>query len=642
MRESSPSQAYRVAATGAEDPKPHTPPIAYFGGFPEPAPQDAMAVPLLVNGRVVGVMTLAGLTENQFSRRLFTPLRRTANLVATSMYAQVQIWQTRRLNSIFAKYGAAHLGSRSNANNYNPLTDVARCLANIFLCPVAHIWIKSQANDTRFELSGYNWEPIFRPKGQAIVRSPEFEWKRPGINPRFPDSDAFAVLALDLWEERAKDSATNALGRFVFAQFDPDQETSVGYDHVTASTRGALLGQDFLPDARKPNAPTTYLEARSRLFGRLSSGGYQLDDILAFPLVRPQSGSGDRFEIVGVVTLHDWSDAQRDTRRGLHPWDLGWATVVAHVQTYLPYLLTQAEVLDNPMIDARRFLIHAGRAELIAVLDTMHGLRAQLENCLAPDKGLRSSIDQALDPNFAGDVRPLLERAQLIAEQSWSSVQNATSPVWEQSLTQLANVMQNYRELLGDLDVKIAVSDEDFSLRSEVAKLTSGYEKTLRREGVFKDIVIPSDLVLRMPLLWFRVIVGDLAHNAAKYATSGRALRIAWEAESRTLVFSNAGPYDPEIDSKDQLGRRGVRGSAAKFERRQFRRNVGVDRQGQGLGLWGAKLLCGVMNIGFEFDIQPEAPRSPNQVQRTANYVVRITFPGSMIKRERVGSAAIY
>jgi hypothetical protein len=649
LRGFSPSQAYRVASTGSEDPRNGDRPEAYFGGYPDPVPQDAMAVPLLVNGRVVGVMTLAGLSKFQFSRRLYAPLRRAANLVGTSMYAQSQIWQTRRLNWIFANFGAAHLGS---PHRKNPLTDVARCLANIFLCPVAHTWLKSQSSDIRFELTGYNWDPIFLKNGEKEVsRSPEFEWHRSldgSKSPaRNPSKDAFAVLAIDLWESKSKASVNSALGRFIFGQFDPIAETTTGYDFDTASTSGTKFGSDFLPPEAINSFEPSYLVSRRRLFGRLEQGGHELDDIMAFPLVRPRRGSAERHEVVGVVTLHDWSDAQSDTRRGLHPWDLGWATVVAHVQTYLPYLLTQAEVLDNPMIDARRFLIHAGRAELIAVLDTMHGLRSQLENCLAPDKGLRSSIDQILSPGFAGDSKSLLQRAQLIAEQTWSTVQIAASPVWEQSLTQLANVMQNYRELLGDLEVKIAVSDEDFELKVEVSKLIAGYEKTLRSEGVFKDIEIPSDLALRMPLLWFRVIIGDLVHNAAKYANSGRALRIAWDQNSRTLEMSNSGPYDPALDSKERLGKRGMRGSAARVERRGIRRPTGVDRQGQGLGLWGAKLLCEVMNVGFEFDIQPEHRRisGASQTLRPASsamYSVKITFPAVMIRHQRHGASGIF
>ncbi len=643
------SRAYRVAATGMEAPGNGDVGVdEVWADYLDPRPKSGSAVPLLVSGRVVGVMTLAGLVPGQFSRRLLPPLRRAATLVATCMYGQSLIWQMRRLNWLFAQRGAAHIFSRGHDNKYNPLKDLSRCLANVFLCPVVHIWLRSQDNRTRYEVCGYNWPVLMENAKGDVDRSPCFYWQPLLPNShRDPRRDAFASLVIDV-----AGSPTNggmpgggralAGGWFIQGRYDAELDRSVEFaGNKDSNKRVIKLGREFLPDGPEATDEETYLRSRRLLFTEIGRGGFGLDDVMAFALLRPdpEEPTND-LDIVGVITLHDWSyrGAGDNEDYSNSPWEPGWSNAVAHVQTYVPYLLTQAEVLDNPLNDARRFLIHAGRAELISVLDTMRGMRSRVENSLAPDRGVRQIIDRLLQPTFTGDVHAELQRAQLIAEKAWEIVQGATSPVWEQSLSQLSNVMQSYRELSSELKIQIAASNEDAHLRREVKNLVDAHQATLSHRGVYCDVAIPEDVTLRLPLLWLRILLADLVHNAAKYATSSRGFLIVWNSGDKSLTFSNAGSFRSDIDTIENIIRKGTQGSGAlsKGVGRAAPKVAGIARQGQGMGVWGIKLLCDVLNIDFIPSIRPDKNLRilpDGRRMGEALYTFRMVFPAAMLKK---------
>lgn len=478
-----------------------------------------------------------------------------------------------------------------------------------------------------------------------VERSPCFD--RPAehtATERDPRHSAFAALVFDVAAEMAKrprslgDQRRPIAGRFIQGRYDPTLSQSVDFTAEGADKRVVKLGRDFMPDAPESADEPTYLRGRRRLFSPVEQGGFGLDDVMAFPLLRPDPANttGD-LDIVGVVTLHDWSyrgieaDENSDS-----PWEPGWANAVAHVQTYVPYLLTQAEVLENPLNDARRFLIHAGRAELIAVLDTMRRMRDRVESSLAPDRGVRQIIDRLLAPSFSGDSRAELQRAQLIAEKAWEAVQSATSPVSEQSLSQLSNVMQSYRELRTDLNAQIAAANEDAHLHQEIKKLIDGYKATLTTRGVYCDIVIPEQLTLRLPLLWLRILLADLVHNAAKYATSSRAFSVTWRDKQRSLIFSNAGSYRSDLDTEERMVLKGTQGSAALVDAKggNVPKVAGIIRQGQGMGVWGVQLLCRILNIHFKPEIKPAKnvrKLADGTLVGEATYVFTLTFPEALL-----------
>lgn len=644
LRDKSPSQAYRVAATGREDPQPKNSKepsvrkrmvpwkkdgnpqndeeaVAYFDGFTgDTKPRDAMAHPLLINGRVVGVVTLAGLVEQQFDARLFVPIRRAASLIATCMYHQSQLQQMGKLNSLFAESDPFDLQRHDPSNHYNPLFKISRCLCNIFLCPVAHLWLRSRSNPNRYELHGYNWPSIFNINSSPANGKQEFIYQEMD-RARNPSKDSFSDLAIDMC---ANNPALHP-GKFVQGHFSDTRKNTTGFDAETASTIGCALGNDFVND---DSGNPTYPAYRKRIFLG-PPDGHALCDIMSFVLLKHNDGVTP--DIGGIITLHDWGNSNRDAQ--LQPWDKGWSSVVSYMQTYLPYLLTQAEVMQNPLMEARRFLIHAGRAELIGVLDTTSRLRTALSNCLAPDRGVRHALDEVMDNDFKGDYRVRLAGAHIALRDAWQSVEQSISLAWEQNLTQLANIMHEYRNI-ARLDIPLAEASETIGLQQQINQILSAYKNKFRLDGIFTDSDVPENVRLRMPALWFRIILGDLLHNAAKYATSGQALSIVWNDSSQTLTLRNEGPYRSDLDIEGRLLESGTRGSASTTER-LIHNLTAVNRKGQGLGLWGAKVMSEVMGIKFGLKIIPKRATlrsiDDKTLQGKATYEITLKFPNHML-----------
>jgi hypothetical protein len=658
LREHSRSQAYRVAATAREDPPPVDAvevgpgPVAgsgagrrkqvvgvaqaptgsdtvqaYYDSYPEPRPVDSIAVPLMVNGRVIGVANLLGLVKGQFEPRLFWPLRRAGGLAASCMNHQSQVWHMRRLNYIFARRGAHDFRRRGGGNGFNPLKEVSRCLANIFLCPAVHIWLESAANDSRLELHGYNWDGLFAfgGVGQHFAREFSYVTAAEGQEVR-SIFRPFSSMAIDLWKDSQGESA---LGRFVQGHFDANVLVTEGYEARAAALRGVLLGADFLSVMTADGAAAA--ATRNRIFGGKAEGGYGLCDIMSFALVRPEAGG---WKTVGVVTLHDKGYVSNDPIRARQPWDRGWTSVVAHMQTYLPYLFRQAEVLNNPEVDARRYLIHAGRAELIAVLDTMQRLRSRLEGSLAPGRGVRQMIDKVMGSSFSGDYRSELAAAQFTVTEAWEAVETAASPIWEQNLRLLANVMNDYRALTTLDAITLDVKTERIKLKDAVQESIKRFARELKHKGS-RRVDVPENLELNLPGWWLRIVIRDLIHNVAKYAT-GDVFEVTWDHAHRVLALINEGPYQSDVDTEEKLTSPGWRGSAGRQRRGDEHGEPGTgDGRGQGLGLWGAKLMCGVMNIGFSIELKPltsTIKTDSGGVQRgSARYVVRMSFPRGVI-----------
>ncbi|WP_157039566.1 hypothetical protein [Aquincola tertiaricarbonis] len=672
QRARSAAQAYRVAASGQEDPPPvpgletgqrkGSPPRqrvvpveaqpapggepaddlgvpTYLLNYAEPRPVDALAAPLLVNGRVIGVVTLLGLVKGQFEPRLFWPLRRTTGLMAACMNHQNQVWHMRRLNYLFARRGLHEFQRRGGNPAVSPLRDVSRCLANVFLCPVAHIWLQSASNPNRFQLVGHNWNGLFNFDGAPPEFAREFQYSPRTEPPADCVARPFAAMAIDV--ARAERAEANPLGRFVQGHFDARAATTSGYDADTASRRGVRLGRDCY-DSQSTDALNPTHRTRARIYGAPGEGGYALHDIMSFALMLPEAAG---WSTVGVVTLHDKGDSQRDPLRELQPWDRGWASVVAHMQTYLPYLFRQAEVLNNPEVDARRYLIHAGRAELIAVRDNMTRLRQRLEVALAPGRGVRHMLDKVMSPHFNGDYREALRTAQLNVADAWETLSLAASPNWEQNLRLLSNVMHEYRELSALPGVSLTAAPERVRIHAllEETILRFAHEFKHRRS---RRLDVPENLELNVPGQWLRIVLRDLVHNAAKY-TTGDSFTVSWDHDTRTLLMVNEGPYQSDQDSQEQLLAVGGQGTAGKVARQLASdRRATSDSHGHGLGLWGAKLLCNVMDIEFSIEPKPMGATlkvDGQGVQRgTARYNVRLVFSSAAVASARPAGKGFY
>ncbi len=429
------------------------------------------------------------------------------------------------------------------------------------------------------------------------------------------------------------------------AHFDPTIEHTESYCLESAAGDRLILGRDYLLEleAADPVA-APHLNVRRTLFG--TDGEYGLRDMMAFALISPRERRIDdpkqlerAWEVTGIVTLHDHGNAAANNNAGfpLGAWPRGWAPVVAHVQTYLPYVLMQVEALHNPLDDARRYLLHSGRTELNGVLEKITGLRGSLHALLDPDGYVQQTLtrlgrraDQH-QPIEASDLTRVLDAIRLVSE----SALHLSSNEFERNLSTLTQAMQDYRDI-ASLGIEFDTEGRWFDLREALEGEVQKYQSAFKVAGIYTSVDTPPGIRVWLPKFWWGLLVGDLVHNAAKYASSDRAFSIKFErAKSYVarLVFENAATYVPRLDDELRLLKFGVRGSAGMHTRLHAAvPRQPINRQGQGIGLWGIATLCKVMGIQFSIDIQRHKNQGEKDELSRAIYRFILTFPSGVIE----------
>lgn len=377
-RRSAVSLAYRcAAANGAEvwsdgvTPS-DQPGILAAGHSDQQIPRSAMAVPLRANGRVIGVLELAGSTRGQFGKQLRAPLRRVASLVGPVLYQNLLLWQLGRINMWTASLSPYAMEAHHN----NRLSELASLLCNVFACPLVHIWLRGP-NLRLFELEGSSRAGLFEFRASRrespffIVQDIAFET----VGPTVP----FEVAALALWNvprpPRGRSGGaparrTPAWGNLVKAIYNPALKASGG-DLESALGEGICLGQDFLA------APEPHSHLRHWIVSKQG-----LNEMAAFAIVREvteaggASANGDS-EAIGVVTLHDYGDgrgesiAENDGDPVLKQSTFGvaWLPIVAFMQEHLSNVLPQVRLLNDQVDQVRQILLHEARHEVRTAAD---------------------------------------------------------------------------------------------------------------------------------------------------------------------------------------------------------------------------------------------------------------------------------
>lgn len=648
------SQAYRVTATLAEDPPegkstaawvPTETPTAhtesstayaYFDSYVDPKPVDAMAFPLLVNGRVVGSLTLAGLNNGQFDRRLFVPLRRVANLLAQTMYQASQLWQMRQLNWLVTHLPFAAWRQHDEDNQFNPLKKISACLTNVFLCRAVHIWLKREDDDTLYELHGYNIERIFRPGGTLLRDTPLFEYL-PCVDPshKHPTTRAFVAFGLDIVQP-----GNTPKGVYVQARYSGDETPTPVYDTANALA-GMRLNADYLTDS----------DTRHGCFRKEIFSTHDLNDMMAFALLQisPDNVDPDRksatVQLAGGVTLHDSYCMPADAAKSPRPWPTAWAPVVAHVQTYLPYLLSQVELLHNPLDHVRRFLLHAGRSELLAVRDNIVQLRHQAKESFDPDgvvrrrmRELQAKLQVANIP--AGETFAIEQHLNA----AWAASTQLVSDSFNNNLAFMVKAIERHRDV-AELGVTIEAGAEWVDLEASLEQLLTGQQAS--KKSISPTLTgFSAKTEVHIPPIWWEQIAKNLIENAGKYARD--LYNVTWtEAENR-LRFENHARFDSTLDTPERLLRYGVRGSAARayVERTSDRRGQSqTDKPGFGIGLWGVQLVCELSNVTFTMQVNPLektiSKHANGSLHGLAAYRFDLVFDRSTLRRS-VGGAARY
>jgi hypothetical protein len=659
------SQLYRAVAQGVMQPLPPERRIKtegrgqirpFFGVYAEPAPEDSISVPLLVHGRVVGAISIAGISSpRQFDPRLRAPLRLVAQQLAQAMATQAQLWQMRRLNWLASHLPLEQWRQHSSVNNFNPLQPVAAILANVFLCPVVHIWLRDPQNERRFKLHGYTRADLLMPAEGRLPAAPSFDLDDVAPDSPAPLSRHFAAFAVDQWSQRRSGDGATCAGNFVQARLVRAAAPVAGgggprYCLAEAERGTLVLDDSFIEAADAPDYRRAIFER-----GRLTQ-------CMAFALVDASAADA---RPVGVVSLYANSPSDADHPM---PWPSDWRPLVAHIQSYLPYVLMQTEAIANPLDHMRRYLLHEGRNELNHVVALASSLQRDLHSLLAVDApaGLIRPWLRHNGPRVAGMVKSggskaevasllsecvrVMDQLEGILDRSAESVVHLASGEFAENLAVMARLIGNQRNLaqFGDpnTDPDFDHATEWFSPRE---RLQAGFDSY---RGAWQQLNIKPDLdgvpraleFLTSPRFW-TLLTRDLIHNMAKYALPNEPIRVVWEGQGReggfgVLRLSNFSTYAPLLDTPSRLGAFGARGSAPlRSSARSIAttRASGVMREGQGIGLWGAIEIAKVLGMELAIDVKArsEGTAARPRGEAVARYTFAISVPARLCRRGR-------
>lgn len=662
-------QIYRAACTGQVEPRLaqrkasaaqwQSDPYATTRYYEDTVPlRDCMSVPLVFNNRVVGVMALAGIASSRhFDTRMRPWLHVLAQDLGQTMYFHSQVWQMRQLNWLASNVPLEEWRIARFAQPSHPLTRVARCLANIFLCPGVLIWLKDPNNNKRFELAGCTVPELYvDADGSGHDHAPCVVLSGKSQADEVPLHRPVFAFALDQWpnprDREDVRAADRTRGHFVQARLDGRLSRTQGYGLAAAQSGDLVLGEDFLGAGGDGAAGLSDSEALPQMRQILFDERGWVDS-MAFALVSNMRGP---MEAIGAVSLHGAAlegpdnltngSASGDAlplRRA--SWPPGWRPVVAHVQTYVPYVLAQTETIARPEIQLAHYLLHQARSELNAVSSNADGVRTALQQLLEQDEPrgiVRPWLRQRLKPAGAfndPDLGRQLYQLEQLLQKIEAGLQEQSSVDHVESLTVLGRLIDHRRGIsaLGhDLDTAGDVHRVQWiDLRGAITSVMEPYRSDFRSVRITPEIQIQGRwLLLTQSRLWGWLLF-DLIHNMAKYASDRILVQFPVESDPErhthlTLRLLNEAVYDPAIDDGELLLQFGYRGSAGRTrEERKLVRDR-LSRLGTGVGLWGVDQLARV--LGMTLSLKPK----PLKDQPTrAVYPFDLRIPVEHLRRSR-------
>ena len=587
-RQSSPSLLYRVAAKNAPEIVSDNSQLVLDGYPEELVPRSAIAVPLRYNGRVVGVLELEGLAENQFSGGLLAPLTRAANVIGPFIYHNQLIWQLNAINQLVSANSKTQWAQRP----INPLGEIAKILCNVFLCPVVNLWIKGY-DAQRFSALGMSRTSIF-----------EKDLVEEGISPsttvdlnleEYSEELPFANLGIALWKNQEP-----AWGRFVKGRYidgDPPSPNSLVDAIEQAQKFGVNLYGSFA------NERKGFHEFRQNIFLR-----DELHGMMSFPIVRERkslssstSGSQQEFVIEGFLTLHDHGDNSLEQ----YGYSLGWAPVVAHLQSYLPHIFDQIELINDGWSQTRNILAHETANVVESVADHVRKVSAQSHDLFhgEPRSLLRQWIQDLPDqPDRLAEVvisgskaiklRADLERIQrsILARVSSSDFLDDMA----KRLNRLENRIRSHRAFQ-ILDLVQGERLEHINVGHDLRERVKAFRKSTKANGLRVSMRVDDSITVEIERsLWERIMM-NVFSNLRKYSEVRTEIKIS--TKNQSLSFSNVALLYPE-DTVERLIAHGERG-----------KNTAL-MNGDGTGLFMIMAACKLAQIGLDIHIEDEEPAS--------------------------------
>ena len=490
--------------------------------------KSAIALPLIENGRVFGILQIIGTETNQFSLNWLPLLTRIANLVGPFFYQQ-------RLMQILGQTQAQLNALDVEGWNYktNPLEIISAYLCNVFLCRTTHIWFQGKGHNT-FELRGHNC--------RGVIQQEDLSPQNERVSFRLVDTDA--TNQQQGFCNRHLGLGKGSLGEFVLQSEERFNHVQGRYNHYKPSSsfdnasNTHQLDRSFISKTNHP--------FRKRLFTPISEGGQGMTEIMAFAIAEDRLDAAPIKEtthpLLGFIILYN------DNFWG---YNSSWHNIIQLLARDIEHSLAHTDAIFSQRLIAEQWTRHEMRAEINAITKIAHNTQATTN--AARDELQRLIYYRTNDSNLNKIANMLKTLAKRI-----NRLHNPT----EQLKHQL-EMSRNFNLLMG---LDITIDQAPPNIKFGWSYLQQAIDTYMREErnyrGVKVDLSTLKEYHLHIDPRVLRHIVTNALENAFKYASDNSVISISLTEESK-LIIKNFSAIDVRGCDSQDLIQMGVRAPEA-------------------------------------------------------------------------------
>ena len=618
---------------------------AVIEGYPKHhSIRSAIAIPMQINGRLLGVIECLGTEVKQFTPSTVRLLTRAAGFIAPFLYEQqLNHSMTKIIENVLDK------GPRAR-HELMPFKDIVRHLGNIFLCKAAHLWLRKQDFGYEFELRGSPFQESIGAQDKInfsiaeVLSKSKNEWDasdyllarlpvHPGKDPKTKSS------RLTIKNKNADDFRQALYDPKLSRSCDPLSEDKAKLNvHNSYCDYTITLGKDFPAklglvnskiQALRKNLYETHKISETMIFAltRPSKNelysGIQLSPVLLNALNSKLGYEKSEKEVVGFITLY------HDRHLG---YAAGWRQTIGIINEYLQLAVSHLQLLSDNFDQAQDFARHELRHQAIYIRNSLRKLNKQ--NYFIRDVTLSNAITKT----FNGFNDNLTEAQKNSAnykhlQELIDEVARATRASQSTYNTLVANISLfddriNKLSQIKDLYYSKEITDEKeivIELRPLIANFVKAYQSKLRKKGVYIDTSGVVSFRIRTYHSLINHIFTNILQNATSYCQANSTIDISVDFEygvqrKAILSISNLGPYGSSASAEELLAY-GRRGAYAQ----------GSNRSGGGIGLWVVNEACNLAGIRLNYSIVPNNARLNSHRQPLAYHYISLDFTGVMI-----------
>ena len=601
--------------------------------------RSAIAIPMQINGRLLGVIECLGTEVKQFTPSTVRLLTRAAGFIAPFLYEQqLNHSMTKIIENVLDK------GPRAR-HELMPFKDIVRHLGNIFLCKAAHLWLRKPDFGYEFELRGSLFQESVN--GQNKINFSIAETLCKGK----PDANDYLIARLPVHSGVDFSTKTSRLtikakiaDDFCQASYDPKRPHSYDpllvadnmkhSDHNNYCDHEAILGRNFLTSSNnkkvyslRTNLYETCKIRETMVFALTRS--YRTKSRILTKLNRPQitnasksNHDGNDKEVVGFIALyHD----------NFFGYTAGWRQTIGIINEYLQLAVLHLQLLSNRYDQAQDFARHELSHQANYVSNSLKKLKSQndfirnpiLTNSIARDlNDFGASLTEAQKNNeyyqqLKGSIASILRAAR--ASQDTHNKLVASTSLFDERINRLSQI-----EDLDYFEVKIDETWEVVELSALIAEFAKAYRSELTEKGVYIDISGINSFRIKAYNSLIDHIFTNIFENATSYCEPNSTIDIGmnfdYGARKKSIVtISNWGPYDSHISAEELLayGRRGTYAGNAHTS--------SSTNSGKGIGLWSVSRACDLAGIKLKYSIIPSNRVSEAQ-QLLAKHSIILNF----------------